>query len=164
MKRNSNSQWLVAAALVALTAPVVCLNAQGGGGGRGGGKGAPVTNVPAPTSPVTGNAVSWKGAVLLLRLLRVPRLQRRDRSAGFRRTLGKPGDRADFPYVPARPRERRAGYSVDVHAEFRRGISVRQAGEGYLRLHPDVQKHGAADLKDTPTLNAIVDAAKQDKK
>ena len=50
MRNNSNSRWLVALALGAI------LNAQQGGRG-----GAPPANVPAPTSPVTGNAVSGKG-------------------------------------------------------------------------------------------------------
>jgi len=85
MMRNSKNRWCVAAALVALSAPAVFLNAQGGGGGRGGGKGgrgaAPVANVPAPTSPpVTGNAaVSGKGAVYAFRLLCLPWLQRETR-------------------------------------------------------------------------------------
>src|ERR1700677_3360157 len=47
------------ATLIALMAPVALLNAQGGGGGGRGA--AAVTNVPAPTSPVSGNAVSGKG-------------------------------------------------------------------------------------------------------
>src|SRR5439155_18425249 len=51
-------RYYLLVALVALTMPVGILNAQGGGGGRGGG--AAPANVPAPTSPVTGNPTTGK--------------------------------------------------------------------------------------------------------
>lgn len=60
MKNKSKSHLVVAVALVALAVPVMTLNAQEGR--RGGGRGAAVQvkNVPAPTSPVSGNAVNGK--------------------------------------------------------------------------------------------------------
>ncbi|HJT88218.1 MAG TPA: c-type cytochrome, partial [Bryobacteraceae bacterium] len=55
MKTCSNYFWSFAAAIVLLAAPSVSLNAQEGARGS-----APAASVPAPTSPVTGNAVTGK--------------------------------------------------------------------------------------------------------
>lgn len=52
MKKSLKISWL--AALAGLTAPVLLLQAQGQRSE------APVRNVPAPTSPVSGNAVNGK--------------------------------------------------------------------------------------------------------
>ena len=54
----------------------------------------------------------------------------------------KPCDRGGLHCIPARPGERSADCAFNVDAEFRRSLSVQQAGERYLRLHPDVQKLG----------------------
>ena len=55
MRKSSNQLWLVLAAAAALSVPAVTLHAQGGRGGA-----APVTNVPEPTSPVSGSAAKGK--------------------------------------------------------------------------------------------------------
>src|SRR4051794_15142130 len=57
MKRLSNNQWFAAAAFLALVTPAAMLHAQGGGRS---GAAALAKDVPAPTSPVTGNAAAGK--------------------------------------------------------------------------------------------------------
>ncbi len=88
-------------------------------------------------------------AVLRPRLLLVPRVQRRDRSASVRAQLaGEPGDRAQLHRVPARPRQPGAGAAVDGDAELSRRVDERRAGPGHLRLHQELQERPAAGRKD----------------
>src|SRR5690242_14381073 len=57
MEMRKYGKYLAAAALAALTAATLCAQ----GGGRAGRGAAPISNVPAPTSPVSGNGVAGKG-------------------------------------------------------------------------------------------------------
>ena len=147
-------------ALIALAAPIVTLNAQEAGGGRGG---APVANVPAPTSPVTGNAASGKA---LYSTYGCYACHGYNGETGARAFVGRWGNLATeqsfLTFLRGRANVAPLAPSTSMPS-FSDSCSVRQAGEGYLCLHPDLQKLGTR-LKDIPTLNTIVDAAKQEKK
>ena len=164
MKRKSKSQWWAAAVLVALTVPAVFLNAQGGGGGRGGGKGAPVTNVPAPTSPVTGNAVAGKG---LFYSYGCYACHGYNGETGARPFVGRWGNlgteqtfltflRGRVNVAPVTPSTSMPNFSVA-------SLSDKQAKDIYAYIRT-FKSTAPADLKDAPALSAIIQAAKQDKK
>jgi mono/diheme cytochrome c family protein len=146
MKKDLNNRWFLATALVALTVAV----------------GAAADN-PAPTSPVSGNAVNGKALYY---------------SYGCYACHGYNGETGARPFVG------RWGHLATEQSfiTFLRGranvaplvpsTSMPNFGEGSL---PDKQakdiyayirtfKSSAPDLKDIPTLNAIVEAAKQEKK
>jgi mono/diheme cytochrome c family protein len=59
--RGRANRLMTAAAFLAVTALIAPVAFAQRGGGRGRGDAAPAKPVPAPTSPVTGNAVAGKG-------------------------------------------------------------------------------------------------------
>ena len=69
-----------------------------------------------------------------------------------------------FHYLPARPRERGARLlrPHPCRISARTALSDKQAKDIYAYIR--TFKSSAPDVKDIPTLNAIVEAAKQDKK
>ncbi len=163
MKRHSNRFWLVALAVVALTVPgVVPVNAQGGGrGGRGGG--APAKPVPRPTSPVTGNAVRGKSLYFSYGCYACHGY---NGETGARHFVGRWGNlateqtfltflRGRANVAPVIPSESMPNFAAS-------SLPDKQAKDIYAYIR--TFKSSAPELKDIPTLNAIVQAAKQDKK
>jgi mono/diheme cytochrome c family protein len=149
-------------ALAALTIPVATLTAQnaGRGGGRGG---APITNVPAPTSPVSGNASHGKQ---LFYDYGCYACHGYNGETGARPFVGRWGNlgteqtfltflRGRANVAPVTPSTSMPNFSQNV-------MSDKQAKDIYAYIR--TFKSSAPELKDIPTLNAIVDAAKRDKK
>jgi mono/diheme cytochrome c family protein len=164
MKRNSSRYWFVGAALVALTVPAVFLNAQGGGGGRGGGKNAAApANVPAPTSPVTGNAVSGKGLFYAYGCYACHGYNGETGRAfvGHWGNLGT--EQAFLTFLRGRANVAPVTPSTNMPNFSEASLSDKQAKDIYAYIRT-FKSSAPADLKDAPALNAIVEAAKQDKK
>jgi mono/diheme cytochrome c family protein len=172
MKKNNH--WLAAAALVALTTPALFLNAQDAPpaptagqarGGRGGGKGggaAPVANVPAPTSPVTGNAVSGKGLFYAYGCYACHGYNGETGRAFVGRWGNLGTEQAFLTFLRGRANVAPLTPSTNMPNFGEASLSDKQAKDIYAYIR--TFKSSAPDLKDIPTLNAIVDAAKQDKK
>ena len=156
-------KYYVIVALLALAVPFVTLNGQGGGRGGGGRGGAvPAKNVPPPTSPVSGNAAVGKGLYQAYGCYAchgyngetgrafVGRWGNLATEQGFIAFLRGRANVAPIPPSTSMPNFSEASLS-DKHAKDL---------YAYIRTF----KSSAPELKDIPTLNAIVDAAKQDKK
>jgi mono/diheme cytochrome c family protein len=160
MKQNSKSYRGAAAALVALTLPVAILNAQGGGRGRGG---AAPANVPAPTSPVTGNAVTGKGLFFGYGCYACHGY---NGETGARPFVGRWGnlatEQAFLTFLRGRANVAPLTPSTQMPNFSAASLSDKQAKDIYAYIR--TFKSSAPDLKDIPTLNAIVEASKQEKK
>ncbi len=157
MKKNLNSGWVVAlaASFVTLSAPVATLNAHGRGP-------APIGHTPAPTSPVTGNAAAGKA---LYYSYACYTCHGYNGETGARAFVGNWGNLATedhfisflrgranvAPIVPIT--------SMPNFAE--KSLSDKQAKDIYAYIR--TFKSTAPPLKDIPTLEAIVAAAKQQK-
>jgi len=156
-------KYYVFVALAALTVPVVTLNAQGGGRGGGGRAGAPVANVPAPTSPVTGNAAAGKA---LYSTYGCYACHGFNGETGARAFVGRWGNLATeqgfLTFLRGRANVAPLAPSTSMPSFSDTALSDKQAKDIYAYIR--TFKSSAPDLKDIPTLNAIVDAAKQDKK
>jgi mono/diheme cytochrome c family protein len=179
MKDNSNRRCLVAAALFALTAPVVFLNAQdtpaapatgaaggrgGGGRGRGGGGrgGAPAANVPAPTSPVTGNATAGKGLFYAYGCYACHGYNGETGRAFVGRWGNLGTEQIFLTFIRGRANVAPVTPSTNMPNFSEASLSDKQAKDIYAYIR--TFKSSAPELKDIPTLNAIVEAAKKDKK
>ena len=153
-------KYCVAVAL-ALAMPVVILNAQGGG--RGGRGGAPVANVPAPTSPVTGNAVTGKA---LYSTYGCYACHGYNGETGARPFVGRWGNLATeqgfVTFLRGRANVAPIAPSTSMPSFAESALSDKQAKDIYAYIR--TFKSSAPELKDIPTLNAIIDAAKQGKK
>jgi mono/diheme cytochrome c family protein len=160
MKKNSNSRWLLALALVALTAPVVPLNAQGGGRGRGGGP--PAKPVPPPTSPVTGNAARGKGLYFDYGCYACHGY---NGETGARQFVGRWGNLATeqgfIAFLRGRANVAPVTPATSMPNFAASSLPDKQAKDIYAYIR--TFKSSAPELKDIPTLNAIVDAAKREK-
>jgi hypothetical protein len=111
----------------------------------------------------TGKRGQWEGAVLHLRLLRLPRLQRRNWSTGFRRTLGHLATEQTFvTFLRGRANVAPVVPSTSMPNFGEASLPDKKAKDIYAYIR--TFKSSAPDLKDIPTLNAIVESAKQDKK
>jgi mono/diheme cytochrome c family protein len=157
MQRKVSSFCVVAAALTAMAAPLVTLKAQGRGGST------PLGNTPPPTSPVSGNAANGKSLYF---------------SYGCYACHGYNGETGARPFV---------GHWGHLETEqnfliFLRGranvaplvpstampnfsqasLPDKEAKDIYAYIR--TFKSSAPPLKDIPTLNAIVEAAKQEQK
>ena len=153
-------KYCVVAAL-ALAMPVVILNAQGGG--RGGRGGAPIANVPAPTSPVTGNAAAGKA---LYSTYGCYACHGYNGETGARPFVGRWGNLATeqgfVTFLRGRANVAPIAPSTSMPRFAESALSDKQAKDIYAYIR--TFKSSAPELKDIPTLNAIIDAAKQDKK
>ena len=153
-------KYCVVAAL-ALAMPVVILNAQGGG--RGGRGGAPIANVPAPTSPVTGNAAAGKA---LYSTYGCYACHGYNGETGARPFVGRWGNLATeqgfVTFLRGRANVAPIAPSTSMPSFAESALSDKQAKDIYAYIR--TFKSSAPELKDIPTLNAIIDAAKQDKK
>jgi mono/diheme cytochrome c family protein len=154
-------KYYVAMALVALATPMVTLNAQDGG--RAGRGGAPVANVPAPTSPVTGNAAAGKA---LYSTYGCYACHGFNGETGARAFVGRWGnlstEQSFLTFLRGRANVAPLAPSTSMPSFSDSSLSDKQAKDIYAYIR--TFKSSAPELKDIPTLNTIVDAAKQDKK
>ena len=143
--------------LLALAVPVVTLKAQGGRGG------APVVNVPAPTSPVTGNAAAGKA---LFSTYGCYACHGFNGETGARAFVGRWGNLANeqgfLTFLRGRANVAPLAPSTSMPSFSESALSDKQAKDIYAYIR--TFKSSAPELKDIPTLNAIVEAAKQEKK
>jgi mono/diheme cytochrome c family protein len=160
---KNNSFWFgLGAAVVALMAPAVAVYAQGGARNGGGRDGGAIGNKPAPTSPVTGNAAAGKG---LYYSYGCYACHGYNGETGARAFVGRWGNleteqtfitflRGRANLAPVTPAQSMPNFSVA-------SLPDKQAKDIYAYIR--TFKSTAPPLKDIPTLNAIVAAAKQDK-
>jgi mono/diheme cytochrome c family protein len=122
----------------------------------------PAAPVPAPTSPVTGNAIAGKG---LFYTYGCYACHGYNGETGARPFVGRWGNlgteqtfltflRGRANVAPVTPSTNMPNFSVE-------SLSDKQAKDIYAYIR--TFKSTAPELKDIPTLNAIVDAAKQSK-
>jgi mono/diheme cytochrome c family protein len=157
MKIDFKNQWCLAA-LIALTVPVVLLNAQGGGG-RGA---AAVTNVPAPTSPVSGNAVSGKGLYYAFGCYACHGYNGETGARAFVGRWGNLGtEQAFLTFLRGRANVAPIVPSTSMPNFSEASLSDKQAKDIYAYIR-SFKSTAPADLKDAPALTAIIDGAKQD--
>jgi mono/diheme cytochrome c family protein len=146
--------WNFAAVCAALAMPLL-LNAQGEGRA-----GAPVKNVAPPTSPVTGNAVAGKG---LFYSYGCYACHGYNGETGARPFVGRWGNlateqgfilflRGRANLAPVTPAQSMPNFSEA-------SLSDKQAKDIYAYIR--TFKSTAPELKDIPTLNTILDAAKR---
>jgi mono/diheme cytochrome c family protein len=154
-------KYYVVAALIALAVPV--LTEAQGGRGAGGRGGAPVTNVPAPTSPVTGNAVTGKA---LFSTYGCYACHGYNGETGARPFVGRWGNLATeqgfVMFLRGRANVAPLAPSTSMPNFAESELSDKQAKDIYAYIR--TFKSTAPELKDIPTLNTIVEAAKKDKK
>ena len=154
--KNAIGYWLMATALSALALPLA-INAQQGRRGAGG---APAVR-PAPTSPVTGNAVEGKKLFYSYGCYACHGYSGETGIRPFVGTWGHLGTEQEFitflrgrvNVAPVVPSGNMPNFSADSLPDKRA-----QDIYAYIRTF----KSTAPTAKD-PTLSAIVDAAKQEK-
>jgi mono/diheme cytochrome c family protein len=148
-------------AIVFLIVPVVILNAQGGrgGGGRGG---AAVANVPPPTSPVTGNAAAGKALYSTYGCYACHGFNGETGRAFVGRWGNLASETGFVTFLRGRANVAPLAPSTSMPSFSENALPDKQAKDIYAYIR--TFKSSAPELKDIPTLNAIVDAAKQDKK
>ena len=157
---KNSKHWFAALALVTLTVPVAILNAQRGG--RGGA--APVTNVPAPTSPVTGNAVSGKGLYYAYGCYACHGYNGETGARAFVGRWGNLGtEQAFLTFLRGRANVAPLVPSTSMPNFGEASLSDKQAKDIYAYIRT-FKSTAPADLKDAPALSAIIEASKQDKK
>jgi len=157
-KHQFHSRWHLTLALLALTAPAAILNAQGGRG-----NGAPAKPVPPPTSPVTGNAATGKG---LYYSYGCYACHGYNGETGARPFVGRWGNLATeqtfLAFLRGRANVAPVTPSTSMPNFSEASLPDKDAKDIYAYIR--TFKSSAPELKDIPTLNAIVDAAKRDKK
>ena len=144
--------WL----LIALAAPLMILDAQRGGAG------APVRVVPPPTSPVSGNATAGKG---LYYSFGCYACHGYNGETGARPFVGRWGnlstEQAFLTFLRGRANVAPLVPSTSMPNFSENSMSDKQAKDIYAYIR--TFKSSAPEGKDVSTLNAIVDAAKQEK-
>jgi len=151
-------RYYAVVALLALLMPVATLNGQGGGRG-----GAPAANAPAPTSPVSGNAAAGKA---LYSTYGCYACHGFNGETGARPFVGRWGnlstEQAFLTFLRGRANVAPLAPSTSMPSFAESALSDKQAKDIYTYIR--TFKSSAPELKDIPTLNTIVEAAKQDKK
>lgn len=155
MKNYLNSRWLVTIALIALAVPALLMKAQEGPGGE-----AKVTNAPPPTSPVTGHAVNGKKLYYSYGCYACHGYNGETGARAFVGRWGHLATEQDFltflrgrtNVAPIVPSASMPNFSDSV-------LSDKNAKDIYAYIR--TFKSSAPDLKDIPTLNAIIEASKQ---
>ncbi len=139
-----------------LMMPLTAVNAQRGGGG-------PVPHNPPPTSPVTGNAATGKGLYFTYGCYACHGY---NGETGARPFVGRWGNLATeqgfIMFLRGRANVAPVPPSTSMPNFGEGSLSDRQAKDIYAYIR--TFKSSAPELKDIPTLNAIVAASKQDKK
>ena len=154
MKKN----YLVLA-LVFLAVAFQTLHGQGRGGGRGG---ALVANVPPPTSAVTGNAAAGKALYSTYGCYACHGFNGETGRAFVGRWGNLATEQGFVTFLRGRANVAPLAPSTAMPSFAESALSDKQAKDIYAYIR--TFKSSAPELKDIPTLNAIVDAAKQDKK
>jgi mono/diheme cytochrome c family protein len=156
MENNSKSQWFAAVAIAAFMVPAMNLYAQGRGGE------APRNN-PAPTSPVTGNAVNGKA---LYYSYACYTCHGYNGETGARAFVGRWGNLANeqgfIAFLRGRANVTPIPPSTSMPNFGENSLSDKQAKDIYAYIRSF--KSTSPEVKDIPTLTAIVEAAKQEKK
>jgi|SRR6185436_20338144 len=150
-------KYYVAMALVAFAVPVVTLNGQRGGRG-----GAAPANVAAPTSPVTGNAVTGKALFSTYGCYACHGYNGETGRAFVGRWGNLATEQGFITFLRGRANAAPLTPSTSMPNFSEAAMSDKQAKDIYAYIR--TFKSSAPELKDIPTLNAIVDAAKQEKK
>jgi len=152
---QNHLQWL-AAVLLALMAPAALLNAQRAANG------APARIVPPPNSPVTGNAMAGKA---LYYSFGCYACHGYNGETGARAFVGRWGnlstEQAFLTFLRGRANVAPLVPSTSMPNFSENSMSDKQAKDIYAYIR--TFKSTAPELKDIPTLNAIVDAARQEK-
>jgi mono/diheme cytochrome c family protein len=137
---------------------MVCATAYAQRGG-----GAPVPHNPAPTSPVTGTAATGKGLYFTYGCYACHGY---NGETGARPFVGRWGNLATeqgfIMFLRGRANVAPVPPSTSMPNFAEASLSDRQAKDIYAYIR--TFKSSAPELKDIPTLNAIVAASKQDKK
>lgn len=153
MNKNSNNRWLV----VGLVVTGATLYAQGGGRG-----GAVIGHNPPPTSPVTGNAANGKA---LYYSYGCYACHGYNGETGARAFVGNWGNLATedrfLSFLRGRANVAPIPPSTSMPNFGESSLPDKQAKDIYAYIR--TFKSTAPELKDIPTLNAIVNAAKQEK-
>jgi len=148
------------AELAVLALPLAILNAQEGGGGRG--RGAALGNVPAPTSPVTGNAGSGKS---LYYAYGCYACHGYNGETGARPFVGRWGnlstEQAFISFLRGRANVAPLTPSTSMPNFGAETLSDKQAKDIYAYIRSF--KSSAPPLKDAAALNGILESAKQEK-
>ena len=149
---KTHSQWLLASALAL---PIV-MYAQGAR------RVAEVRNVPPPTSPVTGNAAAGKA---LYYSFGCYACHGYNGETGARAFVGRWGNLATeqtfLTFLRGRANVAPVVPSTSMPNFSEASLSDKQAKDIYAYIR--TFKSSAPEVKEIPTLNAIVDAAKQEK-
>jgi mono/diheme cytochrome c family protein len=159
MKRVAIRCWFLIVTIAGLTVPAMTLKGQGGGRSAG----AIVGNNPAPTSPVTGNAANGKGLYFSFGCYACHGY---NGETGARLFVGRRGnlttEETFLRFLRGRANVAPLTPSTSMPNFGESSLSDKQAKDIYAYIR--TFKSSAPDLKDIPVLNAIVDAAKQEKK
>jgi mono/diheme cytochrome c family protein len=157
MIMNHTRRCFTIAALIALLVPVASLDAQGGGRAA-----APLGNKPAPTSPVTGNAAHGKP---LYYSYACYACHGYNGETGARVFVGNWGNLATeerfISFLRGRANVAPIVPSTSMPNFGENALSDKQAKDIYAYIR--TFKSNAPELKNIPTLNAIVAAAQQGK-
>src|SRR5580692_11154272 len=149
------SSLAVVLALALLMMPFATVNAQRGGGG-------PVPNNPPPTSPVTGTAATGKGLYFTYGCYACHGYNGETGARPFVGRWGNLGtEQAFLTFLRGRANIAPVTPSTNMPNFSEATLSDKQAKDIYAYIR--TFKSTAPELKDIPTLNAIVDAAKQSK-
>jgi mono/diheme cytochrome c family protein len=147
MKKQSTRYWFAIVALMALTTPFA-VRAQ---------------NHPPPTSPVTGNAAAGKA---LYYSYGCYTCHGYNGETGARAFVGRwrnlASEQVFITFLRGRANLAPVPPSTFMPNFAESSLSDKQAKDIYAYIR--TFKSSAPELKDIPTLNAIIDAAKQDKK
>jgi len=155
-KVNTHLYFVLAlAALVALA----MLQAQEGGRGGGG----PLPHNPPPTSPVTGNAANGKALFFSYGCYACHGYNGETGARSFVGRWGHLDTEQNFiTFLRGRANVAPLTPSTSMPNFSESSLSDKQAKDIYAYIR--TFKSSAPDLKDIPTLNTIVDQAKQEKK
>ena len=147
--------------VIALATAIVTLNAQEGG--RAGRAAASTTNVPAPTSPVSGNASAGKALYSTYGCYACHGFNGETGARAFVGRWGNLSTEQNFlTFLRGRANVAPLAPSTSMPSFSESALSDKQAKDIYAYIR--TFKSSAPELKDIPTLNAILEAAKQDKK
>ncbi|MBV9504776.1 MAG: cytochrome c [Acidobacteriia bacterium] len=160
MNCHLKSRLQAAAILIGLLSPLMMLDAQEGA--RGGGGVSP-KNVPAPTSPVTGNPTAGKQ---LYYSFGCYACHGYNGETGARAFVGRWGNLATeqsfITFLRGRANIAPIPPSTSMPNFSESSMSDKQAKDIYAYIR--TFKSTAPDLKDASALNAILEAARQEKK
>lgn len=156
--KNSGNRLFVLATLLASFVPIVTLNAQGGGRGAAG-----IGHNPPPTSPVTGNAAAGKPLYFSYGCYACHGY---NGETGARAFVGNWGNLATedrfISFLRGRANVAPTVPSTSMPNFGEASLPDKKAKDIYAYIR--TFKSTAPEVKDIPTLNAIIDASKQDKK